>query len=229
MTSTEIIERFKKGEREFSEIKAVGQDFSRMTLSKTVFTNSRFIGCRFTASDLRNARFQDCSFEFCEFTDANLVESNFINCKMDYTVFQLANLERTVFTNCELYFIYVWGSNFNSAAKFVKTQMAKVFNAVSEVSEEDIKKIFNALASSEVPLGLKMEAKGRAMAGIEKYESLLKFAYGKGAKSKGVYETPSTYFKTQGEYGQKNGYLGENPFYTLLTAYLAKQQYGKKK
>lgn len=224
ITPTEIIERFKKGEREFSNLRAVGQNFSGMNLNRIIFTDSKFTGCNFTASNLQNAKFQNCSFEFCEFTNANLIESNFINCKIDYTVFQLANLERVVFTSCELYFIYIWGSNFNSAAKFDKTPVTKIFSVLSQIGEEDIKEGLKALSSSQVPFGTQLEAKGRATSAKEKHEGFLQFAYGKGTRAKSVYENaPGIYSKAQ------SVYASENPFYTLFTAYLSKQQYGKRK
>jgi len=227
ITPTEVIGKLKKGEREFSEIRANGQDFTRMNLNKIVFSNSKFIACKFTAANLQNAKFENCSFEFCEFTDANLIESNFTNCKIQYTVFQSANMERAVFTGCELYFIYVWGSNFNSAVKFEKTQMAKIFSVLSQASEEDVKEALRALSSSSTPLGFRSEIKGRFGAAKEKYEGFLRFAYGKGTKDKGMYGiAPNVYSKTQSD--EPKVYVTENPFYTLFTAYLAKQQYGKK-
>jgi len=89
MTATEILAKYKQGERNFSGLDLAGADFSFADLSNVNFSGSNLKnadfsfanleGDNFTGADLTNANLESANLNNAELTNANLGDVNFDN------------------------------------------------------------------------------------------------------------------------------------------------------
>ncbi len=131
----EILERYKKGERDFPNIVCKGADllgtdlsgcnFSHSDLSFTDFSRSSFVGCDFTEANLEWSDFTFSNLSKSIFYKANISWSVLNNAIVDKADFSKANLEWSLAFDCRLH-----------AANLSGTQMSTLATDVSQITQE---------------------------------------------------------------------------------------------
>lgn len=71
LSASQIKELYNKGERNFSGIIALGQDFTDFNLKNIVFKNSKLNGSSFANANLENADFSNASLQWTSFYNSN--------------------------------------------------------------------------------------------------------------------------------------------------------------
>jgi len=84
----EIIARYKKGERDFSNIDCTG-DFIGIDLSGINFKGSKLEYAGFEESNLTEANFTDCNLQWSSFRHANLTKTNFKGADLSYSILMI--------------------------------------------------------------------------------------------------------------------------------------------
>lgn len=140
MNSNELVEKYSKGERVFSDIKIENGNFSSLNLRGIIFKNSVLYGCTFSSTDLTDADFSSCSLERCSFETAILKNANFSNADMRYCFLRNAIIENTKFRNTNLMWAHLCG---NSMLKADITDAKMDWSCLigSDLTEEQLAKI----------------------------------------------------------------------------------------
>lgn len=91
-----------KGDKNLSETRLEGADFSYKNLEGYIFTNADLEGANFQGANLTGANFEHADIEKTKFTDANLTNVNFYHADLDEANLKGANIKNANFKNAEL-------------------------------------------------------------------------------------------------------------------------------
>ena len=100
--SQEDYEKAKKGERDLSETRLEGVDFSGRDLSGFVFSNADLEGANFQGANLTGVNFEHADLEKTNFIGANLTDVNFYHADLDEANLKGADIKGTNFDKAEL-------------------------------------------------------------------------------------------------------------------------------
>jgi len=127
----EILEKYEKGERNFSNILCKGADFHGVNLSGSIFSNSDLSFNDFSGSTLTNCDFSNSKFDWVDFTLANLSGSKFVDAEITYSVLNDAIVEKTDFTRTN----FDWSLLFNVRLHSAKIECANFTTAATDISQ----------------------------------------------------------------------------------------------
>src|SRR3989338_5773331 len=82
--SSEFLERYKNGEREFSDINLQYADISGMSFNDIIIKNSRLFFLTFRSCNFENARFVNCEIIYDTFYNGSMKNIIFDKCKIDF-------------------------------------------------------------------------------------------------------------------------------------------------
>ena len=169
-TSTEILERYVKGERDFSGVVITAGNFSNMDLKGIIFKNSILLNGNFRNTDLTDADFTNAKLERCDFHNAILRNTKFFrgdlgwanlkSCIMDNTNFRESNLQwahlcsndiaRADITNANLSWSCLIGSNVSDSQMInVPNTVLSTINKLADRKEEQQKSIGGYFLSTQ--------------------------------------------------------------------------------
>ncbi len=103
-TVSELLERYKNGERYFVESAFDDKvcDFRNLNLEVVNFSKSFILG-DFRDANLRNSDFSNANVKTCDFRGADLTDATFENSAIDGATFKGAILQNTNFSNTSFY------------------------------------------------------------------------------------------------------------------------------
>jgi len=110
----EIIARYKKGERDFSNIDCTG-DFIGIDLSGINFKGSKLEYAGFEESNLTEANFTDCNLQWSSFRHANLTKTNFKGADLSYSILNDAIFDKTIMRKADLSWCLLFNVNLHAA------------------------------------------------------------------------------------------------------------------
>lgn len=102
LSPQEIIERYKKGEQDFSNIMCISAEFGGVVLAGAVFRNSDLSYSNFDHADLTDADFTGANLDWCSFRRAKMRKTNFAGASIKWSVLHEAILEQTSFARADL-------------------------------------------------------------------------------------------------------------------------------
>jgi len=151
----EILEKYKKGERNFSNIICKGADLSGVDLSGCNFSNSDLSFTDFSRSTLIECNFTETNLEWSDFTFADLSKSKFVRANITYSVLNDAIVDKTDFEKVDFSWSLLFNVNLH-AANLKGAQTATIATDISQITEEGMmhaKEMLGRLKSS-LPFGL---------------------------------------------------------------------------
>lgn len=98
LTTDEILEKYKSGQREFTEIDNLSGRLNDAELEGISFDNC-FIDIDFSNSNLKSARFTNGNIKTCDFRNSNLTNAYFENVAVDGCSFSGAKIDGLIFKN----------------------------------------------------------------------------------------------------------------------------------
>lgn len=129
-----ILEKYKKGERNFSNIVCKGANLLGVDLSGCNFSNSDLSFTDFSRSTFINCDFTETNLEWTDFTFSNLTNSKFYKANISYSVFNDAIVDKADFTEANL----EWSLAFNCrlhAADLKGAKFSTIAYSISDINE----------------------------------------------------------------------------------------------
>jgi len=103
-TISELLERYKKGERHFVECEFDDKAYDLRNLNlEGINLSKSFILADFRNANLKGINFYRANVKTCDFRDADLIGANFEDSAIDAALFKGAKLENSNFENAGAY------------------------------------------------------------------------------------------------------------------------------
>jgi uncharacterized protein YjbI with pentapeptide repeats len=132
--SSDLLERYKSGERIFSNILMQFADFHGNNIQDIHFKNSRLVSLGFNDCNLKNARFTDCEIFFNGFHRSDLTGAIFENCRIDLTFFENVVFNRTKILKSTISYSAMFGTSISEVDVPSSTQF-KLFTDPSQMTQ----------------------------------------------------------------------------------------------
>ena len=185
MFGQELLEEYKSGRREFSNIHLQFADLSGNSFENITIKDSKIYFTLFRFCKLKNCSFVNCEIFFGGFKGADLSGAIFVNCKMDYCLFESAIFADTKMVKCNLSWCGMFFADVASLDSSSST-LFKVFTDPSQITKEDADAAYSGFMPSIQDLGFeirhRMEELMNSVAkriGAEPSTASGKFIYGK--------------------------------------------------
>ena len=143
--SSELIEKYREGERSFSNVIIQYADFLGTALQDIHIKNSRLVFATFRNCALRNARFSNCEIFFGSFYGGDLTNAVFDNCEIKLTLFESAIFNNTKIVNSNISYSGMFNTNIRELDMSSAIQY-KVFTDISQITEKDIESGMSLIA-----------------------------------------------------------------------------------
>lgn len=172
MNAFQLKESYKKGRRDFSNIRVVGADLSGSNWSGSIFRNSNFEGTSFSYCNLTDADFSGAQLNIGGFLRSNLTRASFKKAEISFISFENATFDNTNFQGSVLRYSIFFEANIG-AADFTNASMLHVYMTIEEtrnLTEAEVNNLFN-LAFSELK---KMNVHQSRFFGIKSYWDTMK-------------------------------------------------------
>ncbi len=140
----ELLEEYKTGRKEFSNIQLQFADLSGNSFENLAIKDSKIHFTLFRFCKLNNCRFVNCEIFFGGFKGADLTGAVFENCKMDYCLFESAIFGDTKMFKCNLSWCGMFMTDTASLESSSST-LFKVFTDVSQFTQKDADAAFVGL------------------------------------------------------------------------------------
>lgn len=101
-SSHEIIQRYKEGERDFSNVLCQNGDFNGINLSGAIFRDADLSFSGFDGSDLTDTDFTNAILDWSTFKRTTLRRTNFTGAKIQWSVLNDTIVDNTIFRNADL-------------------------------------------------------------------------------------------------------------------------------
>jgi hypothetical protein len=134
LSSYEIIDLYKKGERDFSNVECTGNDFISIDLSGINFSGSNLEYSGFEESNLTGANFTNCNLQWSSFRHSNLTKANFTGADLSYSVLNDAIFENTILRKADLSWALMFNVNLH-AADITDANIATIATHPSQITE----------------------------------------------------------------------------------------------
>ncbi len=115
MPSHEIIQGYKQGERDFSNIICQNGNFDASVLRGAIFRNSDLSYSSFDGADLTDADFSEAILDWSSFRRATLRRTNFTGAKIQWAALNDAIVDDTIFRKADLSWSIMFNTNRNNA------------------------------------------------------------------------------------------------------------------
>ena len=111
MNVNELVEKYRKGERDFSNIKLPNADLSGLDLRRMIFISADLSNCNFSNSDLTNSDFSGAILDRVNFAGAILRNTNFSGAHMTNADIRNVQIDNTNFARANLMFAHLCGND----------------------------------------------------------------------------------------------------------------------
>lgn len=225
MLSSEILEQFRAGKKEFSGIHTQFCEFDGIDLSGIIIRNSELDYTSFRNSNMKNAKLINCKIFFFSLYNADVENVVIDRCGIDTARFDNMRAKNTKITNSQLSYTLMFGTN-TGEMDLQGTTEFKVWRNASEITEKDIIESIERLGESFETLPI--EVKSRLRVAIKKAISesgrdpgLLETAQSKET----AYDKTAGYNKMAAAYGALDNIMKEVMAYGNSEAYKQKSAY----
>ena len=221
VSDSQIINSYRNGERNFTNIECKGGNFSGIDMRGVIFANSNLSGASFSGANLDDSDFNGCILLWSNFDHASLRRTNFSHADLSWMKATEPIFEKTNFTNANLNWAYIFKADM-SRADFTDAHVETMATKFSEVHEVGLIHGEESLAGVQLPPGVSVRIKH----GIDKMRERWK-------RFDGSDETALNDEKTESksEYSTKPmprtetiSYGRNEPVYTKKTAYGQKRK-----
>jgi len=132
MSNSEIIKKYKQGERNFSGIRCVGRWFDGQDLTEIDLSGSDLSFSNFSNSTLIGSNFTGCNLTWSDLSRANLKGTIFKNSNLSWSAIIESIVDtKTDFSGADLSYIVAFNTNINSA----KIDGIKMVSAVLRITD----------------------------------------------------------------------------------------------
>ena len=111
ITINEFLEKFRSGERDFSNIILQSADFTNVDLSNSNFSDASFSNSNFSGSNLSEVNFSGANLSRCTFKGCILKNTNFEKANLEWTIFTGAIFENTNMRSANLMWAHLCKSD----------------------------------------------------------------------------------------------------------------------
>jgi len=139
MTASQIIEMYKKGERNFSNVRCTNDSFGGADLKNAVFRNSDLSFSSFREASLQGADFSGSNLEWSSLEKANLTGAKFIRAKVIWSVLNDAIVDKTDFTGTDFSWSILINVNLH-AASLAGTEFSTAILKPEDLTKDGIEK-----------------------------------------------------------------------------------------
>jgi len=136
LSANEIVKKIQNGDKDFSDVRIVGVDWSRRDLSGFNFSGSKLEWNVFNRCKLAGADFSNVFVDFCAFSSADLTKANFENSLIWDSSFDGAILKDANFVKSVITYVVFADANVN-AANFTNATKIAVYESWEDVGEEN--------------------------------------------------------------------------------------------
>ncbi|GEM_PF-5953216 len=217
--SKELLERYKSGEKEFSNINLQFAEISS-NLENITIKNSRLYFVTFFNCIIKNVKFINCEIFYGSFNGGFLENTVFEKCKIDFVTFRNGILKSSEIKNSNLSWLLILSRPLGDL-NITNSSQFKVLNNIENVSEKDAEELMIALGPvfDSLDISIKLEVKKALQKGAEDYGKKIK-------QSTPVkpYGDSKTGYKEQ-----ESGYGFDQIMKVAINAYNSKNQYETKK
>lgn len=222
--SSELLERYKSGIREFSGINLQYADISGCVLKDIVIKDSKFFIFAFYNCDLTNAKFINCEMVYGSFYGGRLENAVFDKCSMDLMLFENTIFKRTKILRSTI----IWSGIFGTALgelDLASSTLIKVLTDPSQITQQYVDEAVSKIGPviNSLDISIRAKIKEEMQRDATKYNVEIKTVSG----GKPAYEPRSgTYSKgEEPAYGASMHAMIQN----IINAYSAAHPYQTKK
>ncbi|TAL47423.1 pentapeptide repeat-containing protein [archaeon] len=153
MSSSEIAERYKKGERDFSNTIARSQNFINLDLRGANFSHSDLSHSSFNGCDLQGADFSNSNLSWTDFTLADMKNAKFSNSNISYSVLNDATVDGADFRGVDFKWSLALNVNLESA-NIKGAQTVGLARNMSDITPEDMRYMEQVLRKVKIAIPL---------------------------------------------------------------------------
>jgi len=118
LSTLQIIEEYKNGKRDFSNIICIGGiGFANAKLSGCNFRKSNISYCNFDDADLSDCDFTEANLEWSSFQRVDLRRSDFTKANLSWSVLNKAKVEKATFNNANISWCLLFDVDFEKTEK----------------------------------------------------------------------------------------------------------------
>jgi hypothetical protein len=155
MSASEIVERYKKGERDLSNIIARSQNFINLDLRGANFSHSDLSHSSFNGCDLQGADFSDSNLSWTDFTLADMKNANFSNSDISYAVLNDATVDGADFRNADFRWSLAFNVNLESA-DIRGAHTVGLAKSMSDITPDSLKHVEQVLSKTKIAIPLQV-------------------------------------------------------------------------
>ena len=151
LSSVKIIEMYKSGERNFSNIVCNGADFPKAKLSGCNFSGANLSYCTFDDADVSNCDFTHANLEWSSFKRSDMRNSNFTKVNLSWSVLNKAKLDNALLKDANVSWCLLFDVDIDKADKKNADFSNSAFHP-SQVTKEGRMAVQRALAGKKESL-----------------------------------------------------------------------------
>lgn len=131
MFSSEFLEGYKNGQREFSNINLQYADISGANLNDIIIKDSKLFFVTFRSCDFSNAKFINCEIFFGTFLGGSFTNAVFEKCIIDFTLFERINPKNTKILKSKV----SWSGILYSIMSEIDVSSSDTFRFITDISQ----------------------------------------------------------------------------------------------
>lgn len=145
MTAKQILDEYKKGRRDFSEVICTNDSFDNFDLRGIVFRKADLSYCSFYGTNLEGADFSGAQLEWTGFIRANLKKASFEKARCVWSRFNESTFEKTNMRKADLSWSLFFNTNLYGGADMTGAIVATIATDPGQITEEGMKKLAEKL------------------------------------------------------------------------------------
>ena len=205
MTAKQILDLYKKGERDFSGIICQNDSFDNFDLRGIIFSKADLSYCSFYGTNLEGSDFSGAQLEWTGFIRANLKRASFEKARCVWSRFNESHFENTSFRGDDLSWSLFINTNLYGGADLTGAITATIATDPSQIPEEGMQKLAEHIGKMKGKMDPELLTRLQLIAGSTKEKTGKESAenktqgaaYGKEGNSGGIYSSAGG---AQGEY-----------------------------
>lgn len=225
MTTSQIIEKYKTGERDFSNIKCTCGNFDGADLGNAIFKNSDMSSSTFVCASLQGCDFSECNLQWATLTKANLTNAKFVKAKITWADLNDAMVDKADFTEADLSWSFLFNVNLHAASSINEANFSMAVFRVEDITKEGLEKANIMLSNmkEKIPFEIWLRIRFSVSRTEEKFKRILfSSVFDSIYEAKVSYSNISRYKTSPAE--EQNTVYSQNPVYTSASPYKNKKK-----
>ena len=179
MTTQEVLNQYKEGKRNFSNVKILECNFTDSNLEGIIFKNANICFGSLRGANLSNSDFSNAKLNWCDISRCNMTNAKFDGASLQWSGLNESTFKNTSFRNADLSRTSILNVN-RGGADLTDANLYDIWWSMSDISLDSITETIDKLKSLGLPLAL-FEA---IMKEIKKYEEKWRKHFGISDKKK---------------------------------------------